>query len=125
MAQLSKNVLERAMISARDVALKSLTNIDLDDNEIRELAVVIKKFLPAMIESLEDPSYNIIVNSSPVNLPGVNGYHWFMEINPRLMIQNGMEASCGYYINPVAPEFAARTLKESLKTQEQQMNGGV
>lgn len=98
---------------------------DLDDNEIRELAVVIKKFLPAMIESLEDPSYNIIVNSSPVNLPGVNGYHWFMEINPRLMIQNGMEASCGYYINPVAPEFAARTLKESLKTQEQQMNGGA
>ena len=36
MAQLSKNVLERAMISARDVALKSLTNIDLDDNEIYE-----------------------------------------------------------------------------------------
>ncbi len=92
---------------------------DLNDEEILELAGIMKMFLPAMIESLEDPSYNIVFNSSPVNLPGVNGYHWFIEINPRLMIQNGLEASCGYYINPVSPEYAAEVLRISLGSKQQ------
>jgi len=87
----------------------------LSDEEIADLASAIHTFLPVLVESLGDPSYNLVINSSPVNLPGVAGYHSFLEINPRLMVQNGMEMSCGYFINPVAPEYAAEALRQSLQ----------
>lgn len=89
----------------------------LPDHDLQGLAGVVHIFLPIMVDILQDPSYNIVINSSPVNTPGIDGYHCFMEISPRLMIQNGMELSCGYYINPVAPEFAAAALRQGLKTR--------
>lgn len=86
---------------------------DISDRQITELAVIMKDLISILLSTLNDPSYNIVINSSPLNGADGGGHHWFMEINPRLMVQNGMETSCGFYINPVSPELAASILGKS------------
>ncbi len=87
---------------------------DISDIEIKDLARTIKKFFSVMIDCLNDPAYNIVVNTAPVNIPHQEGYHWFMEINPRLIVPNGMEISTGYRTNPAAPEISAALLREKI-----------
>ncbi|HWP95953.1 MAG TPA: galactose-1-phosphate uridylyltransferase [Syntrophomonadaceae bacterium] len=90
---------------------------DMNDQQIDELAAIMKDFMSVLLTNLNDPSYNIIINSAPINGPESRGYHWFMEINPRLMVQNGLETSCNFYINPVSPELAATILGEKFLSQ--------
>lgn len=87
---------------------------DLQAEEITNLAVLLKKYLASMLASLQDPSYNIMINSAPVNTTRQYEYHWFMEINPRLLVANGVEIASGLYLNPVAPEVAAGILHSEL-----------
>jgi UDPglucose--hexose-1-phosphate uridylyltransferase len=44
-------------------------------------------------------------------------YHWHIELIPRLTKIAGFECGTGVYINPVAPETAARQLREVLADQ--------
>lgn len=88
---------------------------DMTDAELKDLSAAIKKFFVAMVDCLDDPSYNVVVNTAPVNVPYVGGYHWYMEINPRFIVPNGLEISTGYYTNPSAPEIAAAMLREKIK----------
>ena len=39
-------------------------------------------------------------------------YHWHLEIMPKLTKEAGFEWGSGFYINPTAPEEAARYLRE-------------
>ena len=89
---------------------------DINEEELNDLVAVIKIFIPAMLDCLNDPSYNIVINTAPVNWNFAGGYHWYMEITPRLIIAAGVEFATGFYMNPVAPEIAATMLRE--KTQE-------
>ncbi len=87
----------------------------INETEISELAVVIKYFIKAMLQCLNDPSYNIMIVSAPVNVDGpAAGYHWYIELTPRLIVTAGLELGTGYYVNPVTPELAADILRESL-----------
>lgn len=87
----------------------------LNPVEEKELAVITKKFTLAMLKCLNNPSYNFVINTAPVNVPYEPGYHWYMEITPRLLVASGVEIATGVYMNPVSPELAAQMLKESLK----------
>ena len=40
-------------------------------------------------------------------------YHWHLEILPRLTRVAGFETGTDFYINPTAPEEAARYLREA------------
>ncbi|MEN6347976.1 MAG: DUF4931 domain-containing protein [Syntrophomonas sp.] len=86
----------------------------ISEEEIKDLSMTIKRLLNVMLDSLNDPAYNIVINTSPVNVPYKEGNHWFMEINPRFIVSNGFEISSGYYTNPVAPEISAAILRKSL-----------
>jgi UDPglucose--hexose-1-phosphate uridylyltransferase len=46
-----------------------------------------------------------------VSLP--HDFHWHVEILPRLTKVAGFEWGTGFYINPTAPEDAARFLREA------------
>ncbi|HEY3398139.1 MAG TPA: DUF4931 domain-containing protein [Armatimonadota bacterium] len=71
---------------------------------------------------LSDPPYNMILQTAPnpVPRPGRPDYwgtlqydfHWHLELIPRLTKMAGFEWGTGFYINPVAPEDAARFLRE-------------
>lgn len=85
---------------------------EISDKELESLAVVLHAFLQVIVAYLNDPSYNIIIISAPVNGEDVSGYHWYVEIIPRLLISSGVEITTGIYMNPVAPEIAARIFEE-------------
>jgi UDPglucose--hexose-1-phosphate uridylyltransferase len=87
---------------------------DIYGDEIKELQAVIRGYLASMLACLEDPSYNIMINSAPVNTPDIDAYHWYIEVTPRLVITNAVEIASGYFINPVAPEAAAQVLRDDL-----------
>ncbi len=90
---------------------------DIDDLEIKDLQAVLKGYLGSMLACLANPSYNIMINSAPVNVSKQDGYHWYIEIIPRLVISNAVEIASGYFINPVDPESAAKILRDGLLIQ--------
>jgi len=59
---------------------------------------------------LQDPPYNFIIHTSPINGHERNDYHWHVEIMPKLAKVAGFEWGSGFYINPVPPHIAAKNL---------------
>lgn len=92
---------------------------DINDDEIREIALLTKMIITAVIDGLKDPAYNMVINTAPVNVPHQEGYHWHLEINPRLLVNAGVEIATGYFINPAAPESAAALLKDLFTGQKE------
>ncbi len=88
---------------------------DISDAEIEDLALLSKEYLTVMMSILEQPAYNIIVNSAPVNSGDQEGYHWFIEIMPRLMVRNAMEIATDFFMNPVAPERSAQIFGQAIE----------
>jgi len=93
----------------------------IDNDEISDLARVLKKIIKAMYTDFENPPYNIILNDSPNLLPKKNywltikqDYHWHIEITPRIYRRTGFELGTGFYINRMAPEKAAHILRTHL-----------
>ena len=62
---------------------------------------------------LEQPAYNFIVHSAPVQENHQPHYHWHIEIIPKLTKVAGFEWGTGFYINPTPPEESAKFLRES------------
>jgi UDPglucose--hexose-1-phosphate uridylyltransferase len=94
----------------------------LPDEERGQLARCLKDILTRLRKTLNDPPYNYVLHTSPnpVQRPGKPDYwgtiqydfHWHIEIIPRLTMQAGFEWGSGLYINPTAPEEAAKYLRE-------------
>jgi UDPglucose--hexose-1-phosphate uridylyltransferase len=90
----------------------------ISEAEINELAMLCKKYTSAMIDCLQNPAYNYMLNSAPVNVPYIPGFHWYLEITPRLLVTAGVDIATGIYMNPVAPELAASLLRDKLLGQD-------
>jgi len=94
----------------------------LPDEERIQLARCLKDVLTRLKRTLNDPPYNYVLHTAPnpVSRPGKPDYwgtiqydfHWHIEIIPRLTMQAGFEWGSGLYINPTAPEEAAKYLRE-------------
>jgi len=85
---------------------------DCTKNEIRNLAAIFRRTLRKLGKALDDPPYNFMLHTSPVNMPELAYYHWHIEITPRITRVAGFERGSGFYINPTAPEVSAQFLKE-------------
>ncbi|MFA6170665.1 MAG: galactose-1-phosphate uridylyltransferase [Candidatus Margulisiibacteriota bacterium] len=95
---------------------------ELPDEERMQLARCLKDVMLRLKKTLNDPPYNYVVHTAPNSVPrpgkpdywGTIGYdfHWHIEIIPRLTKQAGFEWGSGLYINPTAPEEAAKYLRE-------------
>ncbi len=77
-----------------------------------ELARILRSTLIRLDRRFDHPPFNYVIHSSPVTEFESDYYHWHMEIMPRLTQVAGFEWGSGFYINPVAPEDAARLLRE-------------
>jgi UDPglucose--hexose-1-phosphate uridylyltransferase len=82
-------------------------------HEYEALARLLKLILLRMERTLERPAYNMIIHSSPFSEDTGEYYHWHLEIIPKLTRVAGFEWGTGFYINPTAPEEAARVLREA------------
>lgn len=61
--------------------------------------------------ALDGPPFNYIIHSAPLGEMDHGHYHWHLEIIPKLIQVAGFEWGSGFYINPVTPEEAARSLR--------------
>lgn len=62
---------------------------------------------------LDNPAYNFVIHTSPVQDLAKDYYHWHMEFMPKLTKVAGFEWGTGFYINPTPPEEAAKFLREA------------
>ena len=86
---------------------------DADAATIANLAWVVKTTLRKIDKVLEQPPYNFILHSAPVQDPALAYYHWHLEIIPKLTKVAGFEWGSGFYINPTPPEESAKFLRDA------------
>ncbi len=79
--------------------------------QLRELAFMLRQSLQRLARIVDAP-FNYVIHSAPLQELRRECYHWHLEILPRISKIAGFELATGYYINTVAPEIAARQLRE-------------
>jgi len=85
--------------------------VSISDADIAELAGVLRKLLLKIRILLGDPDYNYIIRSAPIGDEDSRHLHWYMIIIPKVSTPAGFEIGSGIYINSVAPEEAAASLR--------------
>jgi len=85
----------------------------IQDKDLVLLAELLKDLLSRLKRVLRDPSYNLLLHTSPVENFYEESYHWHMEIMPRLTQVMGFEWGTGFYINPTPPEAAVSYLRDT------------
>ncbi len=78
------------------------------------LARALKDLLTRAERVLDNPAYNLIIHSAPVQDANLDHYHWHIEFMPKLTKTAGFEWGTGFYINPTPPEEAVRYLRAAL-----------
>ncbi|MGA2091638.1 MAG: galactose-1-phosphate uridylyltransferase [Endomicrobiales bacterium] len=86
---------------------------DIQKHEATNLAVMMKTVVGKLMRTLDNPPYNYLIHTSPLKEPHLSHFHWHVEIIPKLTKVAGFEWGSGFYINPTAPEEAAKFLRES------------
>jgi UDPglucose--hexose-1-phosphate uridylyltransferase len=81
------------------------------DDEMQDLAFVLRTLLGKLYVGLENPDFNYTVRSAPHENDGVKYYHWYLSVIPRLTRVAGFELGSGMFINTVLPEAAAEFLR--------------
>lgn len=84
---------------------------DITDEEILDLAIVLKTSLAKLYHGLGDPDYNYVIRSSPIGEGRTDYFHWYLAIVPRLSLTAGFELGSGMYINTALPEESAEFLR--------------
>ncbi|MFH1313618.1 MAG: galactose-1-phosphate uridylyltransferase [Candidatus Eisenbacteria bacterium] len=85
---------------------------ELEPNGVRRFARILKEVLFKINTALNSPPYNFILHTLPLQGDNRGWCHWHLEIMPKLTKVAGFEWGSGFYINPTAPEEAARYLRE-------------
>jgi UDPglucose--hexose-1-phosphate uridylyltransferase len=84
---------------------------DINDEELSDLAVVLKTMLLKYYKGLDNPDFNYVVRSSPTDLRNLDFFHWYISIVPRLTKAAGFELGSGMFINSSLPENDAAFLR--------------
>ncbi|MGI8907725.1 MAG: galactose-1-phosphate uridylyltransferase [Candidatus Sumerlaeaceae bacterium] len=99
---------------------------DIQKNQVVELSRMVRTVFGLLKESLDDPAYNFVVHSTPLDEVGtVPYYHWHIEVIPKLTKVAGFEWGSGFYINPTPPEDAAKFLQEIASRPRESVNPEV
>ncbi|MHB1042589.1 MAG: galactose-1-phosphate uridylyltransferase [Eubacteriales bacterium] len=83
------------------------------EEQVKDLARVMRSTMRKLTLMIKNIPYNMVLHTSPVNIPEERHYHWHLEILPRLTTMAGFELGTGYYINPTPPEMAAHSMRET------------
>jgi UDPglucose--hexose-1-phosphate uridylyltransferase len=85
---------------------------DASDSSLQELATLLRQLLRRMESLLGRVAYNYLIQSRPFDSAHDDHYHWHIVILPRTNRLAGLEWGTGLLVNTVAPERAARDLRE-------------
>ena len=86
----------------------------VSEEDLRELARVLKLTLESLHEALGDPDYNYVIHSAPVEDDHKSYYLWHIQIIPRLTKVAGFELGSGMAINTALPEETAQFMRETI-----------
>jgi UDPglucose--hexose-1-phosphate uridylyltransferase len=84
----------------------------ISEEEIDDLAGVLKEILLKLHRGLGNPDYNLIVHTSPVDDENKSYYLWHIQIVPRLIEMAGFELGSGIHINVALPEETAASMRD-------------
>jgi UDPglucose--hexose-1-phosphate uridylyltransferase len=88
---------------------------DASDGAILGTAIVLRDVVAAMGRVLDVDgqrvAYNVIVHNGPV---GVDRYHWWIAVVPRVAVVAGFEMATAVLVNTVDPALAAERLRARL-----------
>jgi len=84
---------------------------EAEDADISGLAGILQIVLGKLYGLLDDPDYNYVIDTSPMDQSGNRHYHWHLEIMPRLNTRAGFEIGSGMNINHILPETCAENLR--------------
>jgi len=76
-----------------------------------DLAAMLKDVVGRINKTFDNPPYNFIIHTSPIEERIREEYHWHLEIIPKLTKVAGFEWGSGFYVNPTSPEEAAEWLR--------------
>jgi UDPglucose--hexose-1-phosphate uridylyltransferase len=93
---------------------------DLNDQEVDELARLIRRSVGWLKTLYPEVAYNYLFNTRPPLMSDSQAFHWSFELFPRLTQIAGFEWSCDTMINPTLPETAAGKLR-AIAMQENPM----
>ncbi|MBI4907838.1 MAG: galactose-1-phosphate uridylyltransferase [Acidobacteria bacterium] len=80
--------------------------------ELQDLAGVLKESLRRLAVLLNDPDYNYVIHSAPVDGEDEEYFLWHLEIVPRLTRIAGFELGTGMRINTARPEETALAMRK-------------
>jgi UDPglucose--hexose-1-phosphate uridylyltransferase len=84
---------------------------EIEEYEIRDLAVTLRTVLGKLYYGLNDPDYNFSIRSIPAREGEREYFHWYLTVIPRIVRTAGFEIGSGMYINTSLPEESARFLR--------------
>ena len=87
--------------------------LEMSQSEVRAFAQTLKACFGGLKALLNDPPYNFAFHLT-TNDDARQYYHWHLEVYPKLTIWAGFEKSTGVFINTMAPEAAAESLREAI-----------
>jgi UDPglucose--hexose-1-phosphate uridylyltransferase len=86
---------------------------ELSSDEAQDLGLLLLDLLTRLESCIAQSGYNLIIHTAPFDTSRHDYYHWHIEILPRLTRTAGFEWGTGCFINPLAPEDAARRLRDA------------
>jgi UDPglucose--hexose-1-phosphate uridylyltransferase len=86
---------------------------DINDDEVKDLASILKLTLAKLYYGLNNPDFNYTIRSIPVKEDGKAYFHWYLSIVPRITLPAGFEVGSGIFINSSLPEESAEFLRNT------------
>jgi UDPglucose--hexose-1-phosphate uridylyltransferase len=85
---------------------------DATDEELSDLARLLRRLLRKIYYGLDNPDYNLSVRTPPREARGLRYYHWYVSVIPRVTRVAGFEIGSGMFINVALPEASAEYLRK-------------
>jgi UDPglucose--hexose-1-phosphate uridylyltransferase len=82
------------------------------DAETAEVAVVLRRVLTRLENTMGPFAHNVVVHSGAPDLSS-GSLRWSVDVVPRLGVHAGFELGTGILVNPMPPETAASTMRAS------------
>lgn len=83
------------------------------DEACADLALFLRDFFLRLNRVLDRPPLNYVIQSKPPRADADGYFHWRMEVLPQLNRAAGFEWATGMWMNSLAPEEAARRLRDA------------
>lgn len=84
----------------------------VSEEDLRELALVLRRTLRVLYDLLGNPDFNYIIHSAPIEDENKDYYLWHIQILPRLNTIAGFELGSGIYITTMLPEESAAAMRD-------------